>query len=210
MLSDARRAAYYRIFAADSAIQRLVTPGERVIDVGCSDGRGSDALHRLGSMGADVYRPALASAYLSGRRGPVAQADARRLPFHNQGVDVAVCLDVVEHFDKTDALIVLAELERIARRLIIVFTPNGFVPQPPGEDEPWQEHRCGFDAKELEGLGYRVTGRGGVRHLRGSYGRFRFGVVGQVAAVGSGLVTRSHPGLAFHLLAVKELNHAAG
>jgi hypothetical protein len=118
---------------------------------------------------------------------------------------VVVSLDVIEHFTKPDAVQLIGELERVARRLVVVLTPSGFVRQPPGEDEPWQEHKCGFEARELEGLGYSVTGLGGPKVLRGQYGRFRLGALGQLAAVVSGPATRRLPEHAFHLVAVRDL-----
>ncbi len=72
------------------------------------------------------------------------QADVRELPYRDRSFDAVVALDVVEHFEKPDALRMLLELERVSRSLVVVVTPSGFVPQPPTEDEPWQEHRCGF------------------------------------------------------------------
>lgn len=202
---DLTRVAYFRLFAADAALARLVRPGETVADVGCSDGRGSEVLGALDSTGFDIYEPALRAAVANGRRRRGVLADVRRLPLRDQSFDVVVSLDVVEHFDKPEAVDLVAELERVARRLVVLLTPNGFVPQPPGEDEPWQEHRCGFDAAELEALGYSVTGRGGPSALRGPYGSFRAGPLGQMAAAAATPLTSRRPGAAFHLLAVKEL-----
>ncbi len=202
---DLTRAAYFRLFAADAALARLVRPGETVADIGCSDGRGSEVLGTLDSTGFDIYEPALRAAVATGRRRRGVMADVRRLPVRNHSFDVVVSLDVVEHFPKPEALDLVSELERVARRLVVLLTPNGFVPQPPGEDEPWQEHRCGFAAGELEALGYSVAGRGGPSVLRGPYGSFRGGRLGHLAAAAASPLTNRRPDVAFHLLGVKEL-----
>ncbi len=75
-------------------------------------------------------------------------------------------------------------MERVCAGSVVVVTPNGFVPQPGTDDEPWQEHRCGFDVAELEALGYDVAGLGGPAVLRGAYGTFRAGPLGQAATRG--------------------------
>jgi len=207
---DLTRTAYFRLFAADGALGRLIHPGETVADVGCSDGRGSEVLGRLNSTGFDIYEPALRQAVVWGRRRRAVLADVRHLPARDSAFDVVVSLDVVEHFAKSEALELIAELERVARRLVVLLTPNGFVPQPPGEDEPWQEHRCGFHATELEALGYAVTGRGGPAAWRGPYGSFRGGSFGQLAAIAAAPLANRRPTASFHLLGVKQLVRPGG
>jgi SAM-dependent methyltransferase len=196
-LQELRRVAYYRVYGADGFLGRALKPGMRVLDVGCSDGRGSEVLSSAGVHGVDIYRPALEAARGGQRRGPVAQGDVRALPFGAGTFDVVVSLDVVEHFDKPDARRVLDEMERV------VVTPRGYVPQPGTRDEPWQEHKCGFEADELEALGYEVSGIGGPARWRGPYGTFRGGVFGQAAAAACIPTTKHRPELAFALLGVK-------
>ena len=49
--------------------------------------------------------------------------DARRLPFPDRAFDVVCCSDVLEHVPEGDRNAVLAELFRIARRLVVVAGP---------------------------------------------------------------------------------------
>jgi SAM-dependent methyltransferase len=203
-LEKNRKRAYFRLFGADAALREMIRPGIRVLDVGCSDGRGSEVLGDVGAYGVDVYRPALFTARQSGRRVLPAQADARRLPYRSGSFDVVVALDVIEHFDKPDALSMIGEMERVSRNIVVLLTPNGFVPQPGTDDEPWQEHRCGFTAYELSHRGYDVRGVGGPARLRGEYGRFAAGGFGKVAAAATAPLVRRYPEAAFHLLAVRK------
>lgn len=198
-----RRRLYYRLFGADAALAELVSGAGRILDVGCSDGRGSELLS--GSFGCDIYIPNLRRARDTGRRSPVVCADVRRLPFRDCSFDLVTSLDVVEHFEKSDALTLLDELERVSTELVVVLTPSGFVPQPPGEDEPWQEHRCGFEAAELAERGFEVRGVGGDRRLRGAYGTFRFGIIGAVLAALTRKRLQDDPDRSFHLIGFRRV-----
>ena len=76
--------------------------------------------------------------------------------------DCVSLLDVVEHLERPDADRVLTELER-RYRVVVVFTPWGFMRQDPGTDarlanDPWMWHRCGFLPDEFERRGYITLG----------------------------------------------------
>src|SRR4051812_5594090 len=180
-LEKNRKRAYFRLFGADATLREMIRPDMRVLDVGCSDGRGSEVLGDVGAFGVDVYGPALLAARQAGRRVLPAQADARRLPYRTGSFDVVVALDVIEHFDKPDALSMISEMERVSRNIVVLLTPNGFVPQPETDEERWQEPRCGFPAYELAPRGYDARGVGGPAGLRGEYGRFTAGGFGKAA-----------------------------
>lgn len=47
-------------------------------------------------------------------------ADARRLPFADASVDVVTCSQVLHHFEDAEIPVVLRELQRVARRAVIV------------------------------------------------------------------------------------------
>lgn len=90
------------------------------------------------------------------------------LPADAPRYDLALFLDVIEHFEKDDALRVLDELCRRARR-VIVATPWGFRPQEiPGM--PYETHRSGWYPWDF-GARYAVHGWRAfpghyTRHLR--------------------------------------------
>ncbi len=46
--------------------------------------------------------------------------DARHLPFADRSFDVVTCSQVIHHLDETDARCAIAELHRVARRLVVV------------------------------------------------------------------------------------------
>ena len=113
-----------------------VTPGMKVLDVGC--GRG-EILRRCARLGADAYgidyAPVaidLASKAVAGARGApgktgVAQADAKHLPFPSDHFDRVVIFDVVEHLYQWELDHCLAEIRRVLKpggAVIVHTAPN--------------------------------------------------------------------------------------
>ena len=205
---ELRRRAYYQLYGVDALSRKTISPGMRVLDVGCSDGRESEVLSPLSVHGVDTYR-ALEAARAAGRRSPVTQADVRDVPFADRSFDVVVALDVVEHFEKADALRALGEIERVSRGVVVIVTPRGFLLQLGIAGEPRQEHRCDFDAGELRDLGFGVSGLGRPAVLRGQYRAFRGGLLGRVAKAMCRSGAKRRPSVAFALLARKDLARAS-
>jgi hypothetical protein len=144
-----------------------------------------------------------------GTHAALVRTDAAGLDraFRPRAVDAVLALDVVEHFDREAAFGLMAAFEGIARRRVVVFTPNGFVPQPPAPDNPYQAHRSGFTADEMRRLGYRVRGMHGLRWLCGACGDSRFapGALWRRIADLTAPIVYFVPRLAFSLLCVKEV-----
>jgi SAM-dependent methyltransferase len=161
-----RRVTYGQI---GKMLARELRDCDSVVDVGCgTDSRLQYAEFEGYKIGADAYPPALAPDY------PIhheyVDCDIRNLAMPDKSVDACACLDVIEHLTKANGIALLDRLERIARKRVIVATPNGFVPQPPTADNPFQEHVSGWDASEMRARGYRVYGLSGYRRWRGMYG----------------------------------------
>jgi SAM-dependent methyltransferase len=181
-----------------------------VLDVGCGARSPLGAVGFSGfAVGLDASGPALAAARAYGRHAALVRADAATVDrvFRPASFDAVVALDVIEHLERERALALVAALERVARRRVVIFTPNGYVPQPPTPENPYQEHRCGFDADDMRALGYRVRGIHGLGCLCGPFGESRWSPGAfwrRVSDLTAPLVYRV-PRLAFALLCVKDM-----
>lgn len=81
------------------------------------------------------------------------------LPFRNNSFDVVIAIELIEHLTKEDGYILLEEMEQIAKRQIVVSTPNGFlkiVPKDRGYGSPFDAHLSGWTKKEFEDIGFKV------------------------------------------------------
>jgi SAM-dependent methyltransferase len=101
-----------------SLVRRLVaplTPG-KALDVGCGGGGNTAVLRDLGWQVAGLeYSPV--AAPIAARRGlPIVRADARRLPFRDESLDLVMSTDMWEHIDDDEA---------VARETVRVLRPGG-------------------------------------------------------------------------------------
>lgn len=71
-------------------------------------------------------------------------------------VDVALMVDVLEHFQRTDAILMLVKLEKWVNCGVMLFLPLGRVDQEAYDKNPLQEHLSTWSAQELSDYGYDV------------------------------------------------------
>jgi SAM-dependent methyltransferase len=192
-------------------VEAAVGDAETVLDVGCGDdsplGHVAGRFRQLVGVEAD---PATAERARSrGIHDEIRVLDVRCLAeeLEPASFDAVVALDLLEHLDKADGEDLLETLERVARQRVVVFTPNGFVPQYDIGGSAWQRHRSGWTAAELRSRGFRVIGMQGLRPLRGALGdvRWRPRRLWLLVSDLSQPLARRAPRLANHLLAVKEV-----
>jgi len=179
-----------------------------VLDVGCGSDSPLQFVHGAGrKVGVDAFAPSIEASRARGLHDEYLQLRLEDLDVPAKSYDAVVLLDLIEHFEKDEGLAFLRRLEAIARRKVLVFTPNGFLPQPPYEDNPWQLHRSGWTVPEFRALGYRVRGVLGLKPLRGALHRPRFRPwpLWERVANLSRVVSAGRPELDAGLLAVKDL-----
>lgn len=137
-------------FGYDDLLGRI-TPGARVLDVGCGEGYGVELLARKASLvvGCDYSFETVAHArakYGEDRKAWVV-SDAQRLPFAPGSFDVISSLQVIEHFTDT-----VGHLTGVARALApggwhYVATPN--IEQMSEEEAANEFHLRDFTVEDL-------------------------------------------------------------
>ena len=128
---------------------RPVTPGGRVLDVGCGVGQVVGRLTEAGceAWGVDVSEPNIARARKFSERCQL--YDGQRLPFPDGHFDRVGALNVLEHVEAAEAFI--AELVRVTAPggRVVLSSPNflrvlgpGYHPRMRGAANRWHNWQC--------------------------------------------------------------------
>lgn len=178
-----------------------------LLNLGC----GTTPLHAskrpLLTVGVDGNLPSLRSARRDRTHDQFVLADLRRLPFRGKSMDGVAALDSIEHLEKASGLALLDEMERVARRRVVVLTPNGFLPKGELEDgNPLQAHRSGWCVSDFASRGFTVVGRHGLKALRGEHAEIRWQprLLWRLVSYMSQPFVKRRPEHAFHLLAYRD------
>jgi hypothetical protein len=144
------------------------------LDIGCGESSPLTPLRARGfrSIGLDASPERLESARRKGQHDDYFCADILKFPLDSlPPIDVVVMSHVIEHLGREEGLELLQVAERLARRLIYVETPLGFMEQYHCYDgDSLQQHRSGWFPWDFEARGYTVFGNG-LRLLRPRHGR---------------------------------------
>jgi hypothetical protein len=91
--------------------------------------------------------------------------------FGDKSFDIITAYDFIEHLNKEDGIKWLRDAEKIARKLIFLFTPiskNGEIPPSPSAnlrpENIYEEHQSGWTYEEFEKLGFK-TGKNDPQNM---------------------------------------------
>ena len=135
-----------------------------ILDVACGLSLKSKFIPAQIRVGVDFYEPYFKHIE-SDVPYVVLKHDVRKLNeiCVPKSFDIVLALDIIEHLEKKESLALLKQCEKIARKAVILETPKGYVPQ---NIDIWgwgghsgQTHRCGWEPRELQRLGYKTIVR---------------------------------------------------
>ncbi|MCK4786726.1 MAG: class I SAM-dependent methyltransferase [Desulfobacteraceae bacterium] len=162
------------VYNGSSKMREALTDCQSVLDVGCGGGDAYSFAHKTGryAVGIDVDPKRLSRACKRGIYNKLIQADVRAFGdlFAPESFDAVVALDIVEHLPRDDSERLVEDMERIARKVVVIVTPNGKT-RGHKPDVPYMKHLCGWTPDEFCSRGYRVWGIGGWKGLR-NYNEF--------------------------------------
>lgn len=148
-----------------------------VLDVGCGSNSPIRAVKKtFYSEGIDIHKPSIMESEKKKIHDKYIVGNIQDIDkyYKKKSFDAVISMDVIEHFEKNDALKLLKKMEKIARKKVIILTPNGFLNQGHYENNPYQDHKSGWLVKDLRYLGYKVYGLRSFKFLRGAFASIRF------------------------------------
>jgi SAM-dependent methyltransferase len=144
------------------------------LDIGCGEFSLLSPLRPFGffSTGIDICAATVKQCRARQVHDSYLTGDFMQVEFKEK-FDIVVLSHVIEHFDRDAGVDVLRRIESIARHLVYVETPYGFLEQRDVRGNPYQRHRSGWFPHDFQSRGYTVFGQG-PRCLRGSEGKARY------------------------------------
>ncbi len=204
---------YLRLFPDFSAMMKRELAGcDSLADLGC----GHHSQLALGgvltsidmSVGVELFEPSVRESSRKRLHKHYVRGDVARIEFKPKSVDVVIALELLEHLTKDEGARMLVKMEQWARKMVIVSTPNGYVWQDAYNNNPFQEHKSGWTARELRDLEFEVLGLNGWKRLRGykSALRYRPAFFWRRVSDLTQKITCHYPEQAFQLLAIKKVD----
>lgn len=193
-------------------LQNQIGDSKSVLDVGCGNDSPLGRLNKtFYSEGIDIYKKCIDVSRKNKNHDAYRLGDVRKLGkyYKNGSFDVTMSLDVIEHLTKSESLKMISQMEIVAKKKVILMTPQGYIDQKAYDGNPYQVHHSGWTKKNLQDLGYKVYGLRGLKYLRDEEAsiRFRPWIFWGMCSAISEILLFFFPELSFQLFAVKSLGH---
>ena len=183
---------------------------ESVLDLAC--GSSSPIKHlpkRFHAVGCDMFAAAIEESKKEGIHDQYLLVNALDLDktFSPKSFDCVLALDLIEHLEKEEGFRLISLMEEIAKKRVIIFTPNGLLPQEEFGGNILQIHKSGWSVEEMREKGFRVIGILGWKALRGTKGSLKFSpkTFWSIISTLTQQVVKNRPQWAFQILCVKDV-----
>lgn len=197
---------YIHLLTYISELKKILANCKTILDIGCgatSPLRFTDCEYLVG---VDLNPSSIAKAKKNQTHNAYIIADAKDINrlFKENEFDACVGPDLIEHLTKKDGLKLIQSMEKIAKKKVVIFTPNGYMHQH-DEKNPLEDHQSGWTAKEMEKFGFEVKGIFGPKSLRGDQHLLKGNkwITGFISEIIQFFYTKNHPETAAALLCVK-------
>jgi len=177
-----------------------------VLDLGCGKSSPIESLPRdFYTVGIDLFDRYLRESKKRKTHNEYILGDTTTLFFQSKSFDAVIALDLLEHISKSRGYRLIEAMEKMAKKKVLIFTPNGFIPQHEYDGNVFQSHRSGWTVDEFRQLGYNVKGVNGLWFLRSERAmpKYRPKLLSMFLSDLTQKITQHHPEHAFGLLCVK-------
>ena len=148
-----------------------------VLDVGCGSNSPLSKIQKhFYCVGVDIHKPSITESkkrkiHDNYKIGSVLEIDKL---FKAKQFDAVIALDLIEHLPKQKGRELLKKMMKLAKKKIILLTPNGFIQQIPYDGNEFQKHLSGWSVDDFKQLGFRIYGMRGLKWLRGEYATIKW------------------------------------
>lgn len=192
-------------------VKNSISEATSVLDVGCGY---NSILGKIKgtfrSTGIDLFKDCVEISKKAKIHNKYIVGDIRNLQkyFSQKSFDTVIALDVIEHLTRKEAKIMIKQMEKIAKKKVVIMTPNGFYPQEVLFGNPHQKHKSGWYIEDLRDLEYKIHGLRGLKYIRGIHAMIQYKpwfLWGFIAFISEPLLY-FFPKYAYHLYATKDIS----
>jgi 2-polyprenyl-3-methyl-5-hydroxy-6-metoxy-1,4-benzoquinol methylase len=196
-------------------IRRYFSDFRTVLDIASGNGEFMANVNfdkRYEVTGVELFDPYIDNAKSLGVYKEIVKQDVREIAFEERSFDVVHASQLVEHLKHEETLALIAKMEKIARRVVVVGTPNGHYDQDEYDGNVLQRHQSEWTYQDFRKLGYTVYGQG-LKYIYGEHGLL-FSPLGKIPGIRQVLYIISYsaapvvfffPQLAAQIIAVKRV-----
>lgn len=181
-----------------------------VLDVGCGSNSPLALIKKdFYSVGVDLHQASIEKSKKQAIHDDYKMISVLDIDkeFAENSFDCVIANDLIEHLSKEDGEKLIKAMEKIAKKRVVIFTPNGFLEQGIYDNNPWQKHLSGWEVDEMRSKNYKVIGFNGLKSLRGEYAKIlnKPQKLWLLISDISQFFVKNKPENAFHILCVKDL-----
>jgi hypothetical protein len=190
-----------------------------VLDLGCGPKSPISNIETGGEkVGIEAFESYVTAARASHTHDHIRHQTFSDLEVPPKSFDAVVMLDVIEHLERDEAMALIRTAESIARKKVVISSPNGFIHQHALDGNPLQQHLSGWTVNEMRSMGYTCRGLAGPKWLRHEVDsetmgddllvtiRFRPRIAWFCVAAALQPLTYRFPALAFSVFSVKTMH----
>lgn len=186
-----------------------------LLDVGSGNGEFMQVINydnKFAATGVELYPEYIKKSKTFGVYKKVIKQDIRKIKFSKKSFDAVISSQVIEHLKKKEGILHIKLMEKIARKKVVIGTPNGHFHQEEYDNNPLQEHQSHWGIADFQKLNYQVYGQG-LKFIYGEHGLLANHIFKLlplrllaylISYIASPLVYFS-PHLAAHIIAVKKI-----
>ncbi len=189
-------------------IKGALTGCRSLLNVGC----GSNVVRQFGvphNAGIELHQPTFDRAVAAKTHDELIHGDVRMIDkcFPAKSFDACLCVDVIEHLTKAEGNQLVTDMEQIARKVVVIICPVGWLFQHHVEEGDLQTHQSAWSPTDLRMRDYAIQGLLGWSRLRGEYHmlKYRPKILWGLISLSTQQWTRWHPEYATSMFAVKRL-----
>ncbi len=207
-------ARIYKLFKINfvDLLEKIISDCDTVLDLGCGSNSPIGKLRKkkMFTLGVDIFEK-----YIDISKKKKIHDDYLLLNILNidkkisiNSFDCVLLLDVVEHLEKMEAIQLIKKAEKIAKKKVIISTPNEYLHQSEYSNNIYQIHKSGWDFKIFKKLNFKIYGVNGLKFIKSEMSKIKYKplTVWYQISMFSNLFVKRFPQSAYQFLCIKKLN----